>query len=41
MRLTDSESASWPRSYEEPLRSRPPREGRRPGTATGVPQTPF
>jgi hypothetical protein len=27
--------------YEEPLRFRPPRTGRRPGTAAGDPQTPF
>ncbi len=32
--------ASLP-AYEEPLRIRPPREGMRPGTAAGNPQTPF
>ncbi|MDG4772483.1 MULTISPECIES: hypothetical protein [Micromonosporaceae] len=29
------------RGYEEPLRVHPPREGMRPGTAAGDPQTPF
>ncbi len=29
------------RSYAEPLRVFPPREGMRPGTAVGDPQTPF
>jgi hypothetical protein len=28
-------------TYEEPLRICPPREGMRPGTAAGDPQTPF
>lgn len=27
--------------YEEPLRVHPPRVGLRPGTAAGIPQTPF
>lgn len=29
------------RAYSEPLRVRPPRTGMRPGTAAGLPQTPF
>jgi len=28
-------------AYDEPLRLSPPREGMRPGTAAGDPQTPF
>jgi hypothetical protein len=29
------------RSYDEPLSFHPPRQGLRPGTAAGDPQTPF
>jgi hypothetical protein len=29
------------RTYDEPLSFSPPREGLRPGTAAGEPQTPF
>ncbi|MEU6541652.1 hypothetical protein [Streptomyces sp. NPDC047000] len=34
-------SCAGRRTYDEPLRYSPPREGLRPGTAVGVPQTPF
>ncbi|WP_255204798.1 hypothetical protein [Actinomadura sp. BRA 177] len=30
-----------PPPYSETSRVRPPREGMRPGTAAGIPQTPF
>lgn len=34
-------AAAGRRTHDEPLRLRPPREGMRPGTASGNPQTPF
>lgn len=34
-------SCAGRRTYDEPLSLHPPREGLRPGTAAGDPQTPF
>ncbi|CAM5546782.1 hypothetical protein SAURM35S_02544 [Streptomyces aurantiogriseus] len=34
-------SCAGRRTYDEPLRYSPPREGLRVGTAAGEPQTPF
>ncbi|EPJ34379.1 hypothetical protein STAFG_8580 [Streptomyces afghaniensis 772] len=34
-------SCAGRRTYDEPLSYFPPREGLRPGTAAGEPQTPF